>query len=138
MSEPSRFAPFVGRASEPRQYHLEHGHIQRFAEAIGDADPRYADEATLAPPTFAIALRPNDVRAGIDIDWRKLLHGEQELTFSRGLRAGDRVSVVQTIAGADVKHTKSGIMDVMVLETRGTDAGGAEVFCARSTILVRR
>jgi acyl dehydratase len=145
--EPSRFAPYVGRESEPLRLTVERGHIKRFAEAIGATNPIYFDDeaarraghpGVVAPPTFAIALRPNDARAGIDIDWRKLLHGEQELTFTRALRAGDVLTLVQRIAAVDVKSTKSGVMDVLILETRGCDDSGALVFSARSTVLVRR
>jgi acyl dehydratase len=142
-----RFAPFVGRQSEPITLDVERGHIRRFAEAIGDANPIYVDDAAAraaghpripAPPTFAVALRPKDARAGIDIDWRKLLHGEQEFVFARPLYAGDRVTIVQTIADARVKETKAGVMDVMVLETVATADDGARIFTARSTVLVRR
>jgi acyl dehydratase len=143
----SRFAPYVGRESAPAVLDVERGHIRRFAEAIGDPNPIYVDEAAAraaghpripAPPTFAIALRANDPRGGIEIDWRKLLHGEQELLFTRPLYAGDRLTIVGRIAAADVKQTKGGVMDVMVLETVGTDSDGARVFTARSTVLVRR
>jgi acyl dehydratase len=143
----SRFAPYVGRQSEPIVIDVERGHIRRFAEAVGDTNPIYVDEAAAraaghpripAPPTFAVALRTNDPRGGIELDWRKLLHGEQEFTFSRPLYAGDRLTIVGRIAAADVKQTKSGVMDVMVLETVASDADGAQVFVARSTVLVRR
>lgn len=142
-----RFAAFVGRQSAPLTLDVERGHIRRFAEAIGDTNPVYFDDAAAraaghpkipAPPTFAAALRPNDPRAGLDIDWRKLLHGEQELSFDRPLYAGDRLTVVGRIAAAEVKKTKSGVMDVLVLETIATDPHGARVFVARSTVLVRR
>ena len=118
----------------------------KLVSAIGDADPVYRDEAAAraaghpripAPPTFAIALRANDPRGGIDLDWRKLLHGEQELELARPIYAGDRLTVVGRIADATVKQTKGGVMDVMVLETVATDEGGARVFTARSTILAR-
>lgn len=143
----SRFAPYVGRESAPVVLDVERGHIRRFAEAVGDTNPIYVDEAAAraaghpripAPPTFAIALRANDPRGGIDIDWRKLLHGEQEFVFTRPLYAGDRLTIVGRIAAADVKETKSGVMDVMVLETVATDGDGTRVFTARSTVLVRR
>lgn len=143
----ARFAPYVGRQSAPLVVDVERGHIRRFAEAVGDPNPIYVDEAAAraaghpripAPPTFAIALRANDPRAGIDIDWRKLLHGEQEFVFHRALYAGDRLTIVGRIADATVKETKAGIMDVMVLENVATDADGARVFTARSTVLVRR
>jgi acyl dehydratase len=149
VSDPaaSRFAPYVGRESAPLVVDVERGHIRRFAEAVGDSNPIYVDEAAAraaghpripAPPTFAIALRANDPRGGIELDWRKLLHGEQELIYARPLYAGDRLTIVGRIAGAAVKETKSGIMDVMVLETVATDGDGARVFTARSTVLVRR
>jgi acyl dehydratase len=143
----SRFAPYVGRQSEPVVYDVERGHIRRFAEAVGDSNPIYVDEAAAraaghpripAPATFAVSLRANDPRGGIDIDWRKLLHGEQELVFHRALYAGDRLTVVGRIADAGIKQTKAGVMDVMVLETIATDGDGARVFTARSTVLVRR
>lgn len=142
-----RFAPYVGRQSAPLEVEVERGHIRRFAEAVGDSNPIYVDEAAAraaghpripAPPTFAAALRPNDPRAGLDIDWRKLLHGEQELVFHRPVYAGDRLTLVGRIADAAVKQAKSGAMDVLVLETVATDGDGARVFTARSTVLVRR
>jgi acyl dehydratase len=145
--DPSRFAPYVGQQSPPLTVEVERGHIRRFVEAIDDANPIYVDEAAAraagharipAPPTFAVALRANDPRAGIDIDWRKLVHGEQELVFDRAVYAGDRLTLTARIAGADVRQTKAGVMDMMVLETEARDADGQRVFLARSTILVRR
>ena len=142
-----RFAPFVGRQAAAVTLDVERGHIRRFVEAVGDDNPIYVDEAAAkaaghpripAPPTFATALRPPDPRVGVDLDWRKLLHGEQEYEFSRPIYAGDRLTLVARIAAADVKQTKGGVMDVMILETTADDADGARVFTARATILVRR
>jgi acyl dehydratase len=142
----SRFSEHVGRESPPRVYDVERGHIRRFAEAVGDANPIYFDEAAAqaaghpripAPPTFAIALRPHDPREGIDIDWKKLLLGEQEFAYERRLYAGDRVTVVGRIAEAYVKEGKAGVMDFMVLETRATDDSGALVFTTRTTVVIK-
>jgi len=139
---------FLGRTSEPVVWHVERGHVRAFAAAIGDANPiYYDDEAAVAaglpgipaPPTFPVALRPRDVREGMAIDWRKLLHGEQSYTFRRPLFVGDRVSVVARIADISEKRGKSGTMDVLVIETTGTDVvGGQVLFVGRSTTLVRR
>jgi len=143
----SRFAAYVGRTAAPRTYDVERGHIRRFVEALGDEDPIWIDEAAAraaghsripAPPTFVTCLRANDPRDGIDIDWTKLLHGEQEYTYQRPIYAGDRVTVVQRIAEAYVKSGKSGDMDMMVLVTDGTDDNGAPVFTARSLTVIRR
>jgi acyl dehydratase len=136
----SRFAQYVGRASAPLVVEVERGQIRRFAEAVGDDNPIYFEDGARvpAPPTFAITLRPNDPRAGIEIDWKKLLHGEQEIEYARPIHAGDRLTLCSRIADAGVKQTKSGIMDVMVLETVATDESGARVYATRSTLLVRR
>jgi len=143
----SRYSSAIGRQSEPVTYTVEAGHIQRFAEAVGDANPIYADEAAAraaghsripAPPTFVAALRPRDPREGLDIDWKKLLHGEQELTFHRPVYAGDRLTLVQRIADASVKSGKSGDMDLLTLETLASDDHGAPVYTARSLIVIRR
>jgi acyl dehydratase len=147
MPPESRYAHAVGRTSAPLVYDVERGHIRRFADAVGDPNPIYRDDeaaraaghpAIPAPPTFAAALRPNDPREGLDIDWKKLLHGEQEITLHRPLYAGDRLTVVGRIAEAGVKETKSGLMDTLVVEAVGSDAAGAPVFTSRSTVLVRR
>jgi acyl dehydratase len=147
VDDNSRFAPFVGRQSEPITLEVERGHIRRFAEAIGDPNPIYVDEAAAraagyeripAPPTFAAALRPRDAREGIDIDWKKLLHGEQEFSFERPIFAGDRLTLVQRIADALFKRGKAGDLDVMVLETEASDEGGRRVFVARSVVVVKR
>lgn len=146
-ADSSRFAPFVGRQAAALTLDVERGHIRRFVEAVGDDNPIYVDEAAAkaagharipAPPTFATALRPPDPRVGIELDWRKLLHGEQEYEFARPIYAGDRLTLVARIAAADVKQTKGGVMDVMVLETIADDSDGKRVFTARATILVRR
>ena len=51
----------IGVESEPLLYDVDKWHIQRFAEAIGDPNPLYQDEAAarktryggiIAPPTF--------------------------------------------------------------------------------------
>jgi acyl dehydratase len=143
----SRFAEFVGRQSPPLTVEVERGHVRRFVEAVGDTNPIYVDEVAAraagyeripAPPTFAAALRPIDPRQGIDLDWKKLLHGEQQIEYQRPLWVGDRITLVARIAEASVKKGKSGEMDQMVLETVGTDERAEVVFRCRSVIMVRR
>ena len=137
----------IGRRSSPLTLDVEPGHIRRFVEAMGDPDPIYTDEEAAraaghpripAPPTFAAALRPNDARAGVAIDWTKLLHGEQEFVLHRPLYAGDRLTLTQVIADVYEKQGKAGVMDFMVLETEARDAAGELVYLARSTVVVKR
>lgn len=138
----------IGRTAEPRVWDVEKGHIRAFADAVGDPSPVYRDEeaaraaglrAIPAPPTFPTALRANDPRQGIDIDWRKLLHGEQSFELFRPIFAGDRVAITARIADVGEKRGKAGIMDVLVIEVEGTDAAtGERVFAGRSVALIRR
>jgi acyl dehydratase len=137
----------VGRSTGPVVYEVEKGHIRRFAEALGDPDPVYRDEAAAraaghpripAPPTFPTALRPDDPRAGLNIDFRKVLHGEQSFEYERPLYAGDVVHVTARIADVYEKTGKSGTMDFLVLETEGRDPQGALLYRGRSVIVVRR
>src|SRR3954466_14854161 len=99
---------FIGREYPVKEtFEVGREHIRRFADAIGDPNPIYRDEDAAraaghpripAPPTFVAALRPNDARSGVDIDWARLLHGEQEFELRRPLYAGDSLVLVQTIA----------------------------------------
>jgi hypothetical protein len=135
----SRYAHALGREAEPVTYEVERGHIRRFADAIGDDSPVYRGEGRVpAPPTFATSLRPNDPREGLGIDFKKLLHGEQEFTYERPLYAGDRITVTARVSEAGVKEGKAGPMDLLTVESRGTDATGALVFTSRSLVVIRR
>lgn len=130
---------FIGRTSAPITWEVEKGHIRRFCEAVGEPNPIYREgERIPAPPTFAIALRPNDVREGMGIDMKKVLHGEQEFEFRRPVYAGDVLTIVQRIADIYEKQGKSGAMDFLVLETIATDNKGETVYTARANVVVRR
>jgi len=138
----------IGRQTESGLIEVEKGAIRRFAEAIGDHNPIYFDEAAAraagheripAPPTFVTSLRPPDIREGMGVDMRRLLHGEQSFDVKRPLHAGDRVRVVARVADVSEKTGRSGTMDVLVTEQIGTDADtGALMFVGRSTVLIRR
>jgi len=142
-----RFAAWIGRTGAELTWVVETGHLRRFAEAAGETDPMYFDEAAAlvaghraipALPTFAVALRAPDPREGLDLDWHKLLHAEQELLLDRTIYAGDRITVVGRMAEAWVKEGKSGTLDFLTIETVGTDSDGRRVFASRSTVAVRR
>src|SRR5262249_16667189 len=137
----------VGRVSEPITLEVEPGHIRRFVEALGDANPLYSDPAAAraaglpalpAPPTFAAALRARDVREGLGIDLRKLLHGEQEYEYRRPLYAGDRLVLRERIVDVQDKQGRSGAMQLLTLETTAHDpASGELVFVGRKTVVIR-
>jgi len=134
----------IGRQSEPVVHEVERGMIRRFADAIGDPNPIYSDEATaraagfpelVAPPTFASALSTNErFRASLDLGTRSFLLSDQQFEFGRPIVAGDRISVTTRVA--DVQERAG--TDILVLEDEGRDPQGQLLFHSRTTLVLRR
>jgi acyl dehydratase len=138
----------VGRSYPPSPvYEVGRAKIAEFAAAVGDDDPRYLDpEAAraaghpdvVAPPTFAIVvtLGAADVVLAdpdVDLDFSRVVHGEQRFTHHRPIRAGDRlvattrIENVRSVAGNDLLTTR---VDV------ATEDG--EPVCTATSMLVAR
>ncbi len=132
----------VGMTSSPQEFEVERGAIRRFAEAVGDPNPLYHDEAharacgyagLLAPPTFPTTFR---VALPIEIDAARILHGEQEYAYTRPIVAGDVIRCATTIRSVRQREGSLGKMTIVVIETTGTDRAGQPVFTGTSTIIV--
>lgn len=138
----------IGRKSKPAKNTIEGGAIRRFAEAIGDPNPLWVDEAyarktrcggIVAPPTFPVSLQVgSNVREGLPIDLKKILHGEMEFEYRRPLRAGEIITCQAEIVDFYTKEGKSGVMNFLVTETRGVDERGELVYKSRSTTVIRQ
>lgn len=138
----------IGRESEPVLHEVEKGAIRRFAEALGDPNPIYADEAAaraagfpalVAPPTFPVALTANErFRHSLDLGTRSALHGEQQFEYARPILAGDRIVVRSRVADVQERSGASGPMDVIVIEDEGRDEKGELVFKTRALFILRR
>ena len=78
-----------------RTMRVETGKVREFARAVKDPNPAWlADEGALAPPTFLMTLAHwvtdlGDTRSAVKLDYRRLLHGEQEFEYLAPIRAGD-------------------------------------------------
>ena len=74
---------------------IELGKIREFAKAVKDPNPIYRDEARcIAPPTFLMTIAHwigdlGQTRTAVKLDYRRLLHGEQEFEYVKPIRAGD-------------------------------------------------
>lgn len=138
----------IGRTSEPVVHDVEKNAIRRFAEALGDPNPIYTDEAAaraagfaglVAPPTFPVVLGANErFRHSLDLGTRSILHGEQAVEYGRPVVAGDRVTVVSKVADVLERPGASGPTDVIVIEDEGRDDKGELVFRSRATLILRR
>jgi hypothetical protein len=91
----------------PEVYEIEKGMLRKFAEAIGDPNPRWLNEA---PPTFAAAIVPHELLNKLfnaDIPLKRLLNGTNELEYLQPIKADDVISVtakltrLRQVAGAE-------------------------------------
>ena len=128
---------------------MENGHIRRFARALGDDNPLYRDEeyagksrygGIVAPPTFptVFGFEGGRVLEGLDINYARLLHGEQEYEYFKPIMAGDIISFETEITDVTEKEGKSGLMDIITTEMTGHNQNGEKVFVGRSTVVIRR
>lgn len=140
---PSR--DMIGRVLSTASATVAAEHVAAFAEALGDANPRYRGAEAVAPPTYPIAFMIQALAGGADtfaelgLDFATLVHGEQEFEYVRPIRVGETLTLTGRIADVYEKRSSSGAaLDFVVLETEATDAGGAPVFWSRNLLIARR
>jgi len=138
----------TGRESKPAINEVEKGSIRRFAEAIGETNPIYFEEAAaraagyrsvVAPPTFPTTLRAgSDLREGLLLSPGKhLLQAEQSFEYARPIVAGDKLTVRSKVVEVSQRQTPSGLTDVVVIEDEGRDETQEVVYRSRQLWVVR-
>jgi acyl dehydratase len=128
---------------------LERGQIRLFAKAIGETDPRHLDvdaaraqghRDLLAPPTFVVGLAATEntdamtaiFNAGGDL--RRLLHGEQVVSYFSDAHAGDQLRCGSRIG--QVYDKRDGELEFVELETDVTDAANGQRVVSMTSVLV--
>ena len=132
--------------------------ILRFAQAIGATDPLHFDEAyargtrygtIVAPPLFCQTLTYEDAPPGrlppdgspleiaVPIPAQRAVGGGSDYVVHRLVRAGETITVTTELKDIVVKHGRSGLLYLVVVETRFDDAGGAPVACETATYIKR-
>ncbi len=128
---------------------VERGKIRELALALGEDNPLFLDrEAALAegfpdviaPPTFtvtdlwALSLQERLKRLGLELDFARMLHGEQEYVYTRLPIAGEVLhGTLRIFSDCEKVGGRGGKMRCVTLETRFTDAEGADVLTAYYT-----
>jgi hypothetical protein len=134
----------VGRTGPKFDIVVERGKIREFASATGSARPEYLDDPEpVSPPTFLTTVafwqpdEANDIYRELDIDLRRLLHGEQEFVFLREPpRAGTVLHAQATVEEIYEKEgRRGGVMTFVVMRTDFSDDDGAVVAQSRSTLI---
>jgi acyl dehydratase len=121
---------------------VETGKIREFARAVKDPNPAwFADEGALAPPTFLMTMAHwirdlGETRSAVKLDYRRLLHGEQEFEYLRPIRAGDLLRFRSRTKEVFEKQGKrGGTMTFVIGETEFRNAAGEVVAYLRNTAI---
>lgn len=122
----------VGVRGEPRSMPVERGAVERFARAIGDANPAYPD---VAPPTFlrsvgtAIPALPGNEALP------RALDGGSEWTYGEPVRPGDTITVTTLLESLVERAGRMGPMLIATYLTEYANQRGATAATQRSTII---
>ena len=138
----------VGREFPPvGPYLVGREKVREFAKAVFATNPIFTDlEAAraaghadvVAPPTFPVVVQEHTLaqllsEPDANIDFSRVVHGDQRFTYSRPVVAGDELT-----ATLEVTSVKSlGAHSMVTSESVMTDATGAHVVTAISTLVVR-
>jgi acyl dehydratase len=120
---------------------IELGKIREFARAVKDANPAYREEAPVAPPTFLMTIAHwvgdlGATRSAVKLDYRRLLHGEQDFEYVRPIRAGDTLTFRSRTKEVFEKEGKrGGTMLFVIGETEFTNQRGEVVAYMRNTAI---
>ncbi|MFN2388497.1 MAG: MaoC family dehydratase N-terminal domain-containing protein [Actinomycetota bacterium] len=130
---------------------VEHDKVAEFASAVGEDNAVFYDtEAArlhglpdvLAPPTFTVTQifhvprAEREQKLGANLDYARVLHGEQEFVYPRLPIAGEVLTGRMRIAQDFTKEGKrGGTMRFVTYETAYTDAQGEDVLTANYTLI---
>ena len=125
--------------------------MRAFANAVGEDNPILFDPDAarhqglpdiVAPPTFTVtqifqvSRDERERRLGADLDYGRVLHGEQEFRYNRLPVAGETLRGEMRIVRDESKGGKrGGSMRFVTYESRFTDADGDEVLTAFYTLI---
>jgi hypothetical protein len=132
----------IGQWGPEGRMRVEAGKIAEFAKAVKDDNPAFTrSETPPAPPTFLMTLAHwmgslGETRQGIKLDYRRLLHGEQEFEYVRPIRAGDVLTFRSRTKDVLQKEGKrGGTMTFVIGETEFKNQRGEIVAYLRNTAI---
>ena len=127
----------IGASSQPQTFEVTREAVLRFMEATEDPALQSGTDIEYAPPTFPTTFRVRVPDLELDGSKMQLIHGEQQYTYTRKLRIGEKIACVARVADIRERAGKSGPMTIVISEITGTDEQQQPVFSGRSTLIVR-
>lgn len=141
-----------------RQYDVTVKDIKRFAQAIGEMNPLYFNEAyaansrygeIVAPPLFCQTFTFEDVSAdelpsdgtpaelNIPLPAKRTVGGASSYEIFQRVKAGDRITVRSTLSDVFTKEGKSGTLYFIVVKTEFSNQKGEPVAKETATFIKR-
>ncbi len=109
----------IGSKSDPITLEVEKGAILQFAQAIGDNNPIYNDEAAarktpygtlIAPPTFLRSMRAVRPTIPFDIPFDRVLDAGSDWEYFQPVRSGDRITANAQVTDINERNGRLGLM----------------------------
>ena len=141
-------AELVGREFAPvGPYLVGREKVREFARAVFATNPIYLDVTAaraaghadvVAPPTFPVVVQELTLtqllaEPDANIDFSRVVHGDQRFTYSRPVVAGDELTATLSVTSVKTLGGHSMVTSESVM----TDANGDHVVTAISTLVVR-
>jgi N-terminal half of MaoC dehydratase len=125
----------IGVEGPPQSATVEAGHVRRFAEAIGDPNPRWRSQA---PPTFLVALAAASMHLDDAEEFGKgWLNGGNRFEYFAPVMFGDQVTARSHVADVYDKAGSSGDLLFIIFETEYVNQRGELVARLRGTAIRR-
>lgn len=125
----------IGEKGPQIEATVEAGHLKRFAEAIGDPNPRWEREA---PPTFFVALAPGSMHLAEAEEYGKgWLNGGNRFEYFVPVKVGDRITATGRIGDVYEKEGSSGNLLFIIFETDYLNQDGQLVARLKATAIRR-
>lgn len=125
----------IGEKGPQIEATVEAGHLKRFAEAIGDPNPRWEREA---PPTFFVALAPGSMHLAEAEEYGKgWLNGGNRFEYLVPVKVGDRITATGRIGDVYEKEGSSGNLLFIIFETDYLNQDGQLVARLKATAIRR-
>jgi len=132
----------IGRSYASSTYEVTEKAMIRYALATNETNPRLLGPGSIgdpiAAPVFPVVYHAKALGMPIgdpelNIDFKRALHGEQDMTFHRPLRAGDLISTTPSIE--DIRDKGTG--ETIAIRLRSEDQTGERVEETLFTLFVR-
>ena len=114
---------------------VEAGHVRRFAEAVGDSNPRWKVEV---PPTFLVALAPVSLHLSEAEEYGQgWLNGGNRFEYFVPVKIGDEITASGRVAEVYEKEGSSGNLLFIIFESDYKNQRGELVARLRGTAIRR-